>query len=366
MKPLSPLYYIKENKIRSFIIILMLFFTTLPYLAGNYVDSVYYFWDSYMDYSDRMAVVSGLSTDEDLREFQEFYNDLKADDSLIVMTRTPYGSVGLSWISTLGFEMGSASFVFETPEDLKTAFEIFGIDADLTDVEDGTVCISTALAAQYGLKKGDVIDSSVREGLLGSYRIAALLDDDSFIVFYVMRTDYEGDPARLNVLGRDLSGDELYQHIREIKGDRKADISQSARDQIESQFAPFHLIFGVGIALLSLILSVIVNSVVTGQFIERRYEFGVFRAIGLSKKEIYKKVAMEILVMDYIAYLAGAGFSLVFTLIMNELVYIPKGQFLPYYSDAGLYAFLLSNALVMIPTILLKGRSMSRSDVTEF
>jgi ABC-type antimicrobial peptide transport system permease subunit len=366
MRPLSPLYYIKENKIRSLIVILMLFFTTLLYLAGNYIDSVYYYWDSFMEYSDKMCVVSALSTDEDYKEFEQFYNDLLADDSLIVMPRTPWGSVGLPWICTLGFEMGSSSFVFDTPGDLKTAFEIFGINADLSDVADGTVCISTALANQYGLKKGDVIDSNVREGFLGSYRIAALTDDDSFIVFYVEHFDNEGIPLRLNVLGKELSGDDLYRHIMEMRGDRKADISEPAREGIDKQFAPFILIFGAGIVLLSLILSVIVNSVITGQFIERRFEFGVFRAIGMSKGEVYRKIAMELLVMDYIAAIAGICIILVFTFLMNELVYIPHGQYLPYYSDMGLYAFLISNALVMIPTILLKGRSMSKCDVTEF
>ena len=366
MRPLSPLYYIRENKIRSLIIIFMFFLTTLLFLAGNYIDSVYYYWDSYMDYSDKMLDVSALSTDEDYREFGEFYKDLLADDALIVMPRSPRGYVGLQWMSTMGFSMGSSSFIFETPEDLKTAFEVFGINADLSEVEDGTVCISTALAAQYGLKKGDVIDSSIREGFIGSYRIAALLDDDSFTVFYVENSDYDGDPVRLNVLGRNISGDELYQHIIQLQGDRKADISRPAREEIDKQFEPFILIFVAGIIFLSIILSVVVNSVITGQFIERRYEFGVFRAIGLTKGEIYRKVALELLVMDYIAYLAGAVFILLFTLLMNELVYLPKGQYLPYYSDIGLNSFLTSNALVMVPTIFLKGRSMSKCDVTEF
>ena len=56
MKPFSAIYYIKENKKKSILIIFMLFLTTLIFLAGNYVESVYYFWDRYMDYSDKMRV----------------------------------------------------------------------------------------------------------------------------------------------------------------------------------------------------------------------------------------------------------------------------------------------------------------------
>lgn len=366
MKPLSALYYIKENRMRSLIVIFMFMFTTLLYMAGNYVDSVYYYWDRYMEYTDKMLLVNGLSTDEDYEDFNSFYEDLLADDMLTVMPRTPQGSTGLSWTCTMGFDMGSASMVFETPEDLKTAFEAFGIDADLSDVSDGTVCISSALAAQYGLKKGDEISSAQIPGFVGRYPIAAILDDNSYIVFYVRSGEYEGSPVRLNVLGNGISGMELYDHLTEIKGDRKVDISEPSREAIHKQFEPFNLIFGVGIVILTLILAMIVGSVLSGQFMARRYEFGVFRAIGLSRGEVYFKIFRELAAMDMIAVAAGGALVFISSFLLNELYYIPDGKYLPYYSKTGLYAFLASNLLVLIPMFLLKGREMAKCDVTEF
>ena len=47
-KPGTP----QPNKKKSFIIIFMLLLTTFIFLAGNYIDSVYYFWNTYLDYSD--------------------------------------------------------------------------------------------------------------------------------------------------------------------------------------------------------------------------------------------------------------------------------------------------------------------------
>lgn len=366
MRPLSALYYIKENKTRSLIIIFLLMFTPLLYLAGNYVDSVYFYWDRYIEYTDKMLVVSGLSTDEDFADFASVYDDLCSDELLTVMPRTPQGSQGLPWICTMGFEMGSSSMVFETPEDLKTALDSFGVTADLSEVENGTVCISTALAKQYGLKKGDAIDSSVVPGFLGSYKIAALLEDNSFIVFYVRGGEYEGIPVRLNVLGNGISGDRLYEHITEIVGDRKADVTEPSREIIAKQFEPFFLIFGAGIILLTVVLSMIVNSVITGQFIARRYEFGIFRAIGLSRAEVYLKILHELAAMDIMAILAGGTIVFLGTFILNELYYIPGGRYLPYFSKTGSYAFLVSNLLVVLPTILIKGKSMAGCDVTEF
>ena len=62
----------------------------------------------------------------------------------------------------------------------------------------------------------------------------------------------------------------------------------------------------------------------------------------------------------------GAGLILLFTFMINELYYVPDGKFLPYFSKMGTYGFIISNAMVVIPTILFKGRAMGRADVTEF
>ena len=365
MKPLSAAYYVKENKGRALVILFLLFLTASQFLAGNYVNSVYYFWDAYMNYSDQLATVTALSTDENFSEFAEFTEDLMADDALIVMPRSPRAHRGLPWDSTMGFTMGTVSMVFNSPEDLRLAFEKLGIEGDFSKVEDQTIVISTAMAKQYGLDVGDIVDGSVKEGFPGSYRISALTTDDSFVVFYVDHDDTE--PAlRLNVIGKELTGQALRDHIDEIRAGRKAEVEKPIREEIDQQFVPCHLIFGAGIAILTVILAVIVNSVITGQFIARTYEFGVYRAIGLSKRTVYFKVARELLFMDAIAMFCGVVTCLIFTFLMNELLYIPTGKYLPYYSAEGMRAFLISNLLVVVPTILLKGRAMSKSNVTEF
>ena len=363
MKPMSAFYYVKENKGRAGIVIFLLFFTTLLFLAGNYIDSNYYYWKRVMEYSDRVSTVSAISADEDQKDFFAFREKLKGDESLLVYDVTGYGYSGLPWICTMGFEMGSSSMVFNSVEDMGDCFEMLGIKADLADMKDGSVCLSSALARQYGLKKGDIVDVSVYKNISGRHRVGAILEDDSYILFYIDHTD---TPFRMHVMSRELSGQELRDYLAELQGDFKVHIDQLMSVEIEKQFAPFKLVFGAGIVLLSLVLAVVVNSVITGQYIARTYEFGVYRAIGLKRREIYGKCAREILAMDLLAILFGAGIIFLFLFLANELYYIPAGRFCPYYSNMGLYAFLASNALVVIPTILLKGRSMSRADVTEF
>ncbi|MBQ8950829.1 MAG: ABC transporter permease [Eubacterium sp.] len=364
MKPFSAIYYIKENKKRSFISIFMLFLTTLIFLAGNYVESVYYFWDRYMDYSDKVCVVKSLSTDENFEDFNSFYNDLKSDENLIVQQRTGWGHIGLPWDCTLGFEMGTASMVFGSVDDMKEAFQHLGIECDYSELKDYSVVMSETFAKHYGLSKGDIIDASVYKGINGRYTLDAIIDDESFVLFYVIPC--EETVVRLNVMSPTMSGQELRDYIAAVQGDRKAQIDEPMRDNINGQFVPFKIIFSTGIVLLSLMLSIIVNSVITGQYIRRVYEFGVYRAIGISKAGIVKKCAAEILTMNILSTVLGAGLIIFFTFMINELYYIPNGKFLPYISKMGIYGFILSNILVVIPTILLKGREMCRADVTEF
>lgn len=364
MRPFSAMYYIKENKRKSIIIIFMLFLTTFIFLAGNYIDSVYYFWNSYNEYSDKLCVVDAPASAEDYNDFTEFYNELKNDDKLIVQPRTGWGHRGLPWKCTMGFEMGTASMVFSSVDDMKQAFDQFGIECDYTDIKDYSVVMSETFAKHYGLKKGDVIDSSTDKTIEGRYTLDALIDDESFVLFYVI----PGDDAvyRLNVMSPDMSGNELRDYIADRLGDRKAQISEPMRNEIERQFEPFFYIFFSGIILLSVVLSIVVNSVITGQYIRRVYEFGVYRAIGITKRGILKKCASEISMMNLLAVLFGAAVIIIFTFLINELYYIPDGKYLPYFSKIGLYGFLLSNVLVVIPTIISKGRGMAKADVTEF
>ncbi len=68
MKPFSAAYYIAKNKSRAAIIIFMMFLTMCMFLAGNYISSVWWFYDVTGTYDSRRMLVTALSTDtEDSR-----------------------------------------------------------------------------------------------------------------------------------------------------------------------------------------------------------------------------------------------------------------------------------------------------------
>ena len=363
MNPLSPVYYIKENKLRTALLVALLMCTVLLFLAGNYISSMRYYWLKNEEYDAKICMIGADASDEELKDYTSYMEELKKDDSLIVLERSSRGFGGLDWNTTMGVEMGSASMVFNTPEDLKTAFEYLGLECDLSQVKDRTVIMSKALASQYDLKVGDKVDYTVDKDINGVYTIAALTDDNSYMLFYVV---HDENRYRANIISKELSGRELRDLLKEKAAGRKINISALTSDMMDEQFVPFDYMFLLCIVILSVIHALTVNTVLTGHFIKRTYEFGVYRALGMNKGSIFKKIASELLAMDVIGIISGGLIVLFFSFMINGLYYIPKGMFLPYYSSLGVKAFIISNLLVVIPTVILKSSAMSKADVTEF
>ncbi len=364
MNPLSSFYYIKENRLRSAILIVLLMCTVLLFVAGNYISSMQYYWDKNEEYDSKLCLVHAMSQDEDFKDYRSFIEELENDEKLTVLLHTSRGFAGLDWMTTMGVEMGSCSMVFNTVDDLKTAFDHLGIECDLSNAGNRSVVMSEALAAQYGLKAGDVLDEKISDNISGSYKVAALTNDNSYSLFYVI---YDNDPLlRAYVMSREMSGNVLREYLKEKAGSRMVWVEPLLSEMIDEQLKPFDLMFLAIIVILSVIHAITVGTVLTGHFIKRTYEFGVYRALGLSKGRIFRKCAGEILMTDLLGIIAGAVICILFTFMINELYYIPKGLFLPYFSVLGLSAFAISNLCVVVPNIISRSKAMSKADVTEF
>ena len=364
MKPLSAFYYIKNNKGRAALIIFMLFFTIGMFIAGNFVQSMDWYWEEGCKVDDKIALMNLLPTDENGKDFYAVAEELEEDPKLTCMYRTGMGFGGLSWNSTLGFEIGAQSYVFDSPEDLKKTFAFLGLHADLSGIREGSVIVGKALANNRNLHLGDTVDGTLERSLPWAFTLDSLVEEDIYATFYIVETGE--NRARLYVYSDEMEGEELHHYLAEKIGDRKVKLNELLRDGLKRELRPMYLIMVAGVVLLSVILAVTVNSVVNGQYIRRTYEFGVYRALGLSRGRIERKTTGELLLMDLIAVVFGAGVSVLATFLLNELYYIPEGRYLPYFSMLGLICFFIANLTVMVPMIISKGRRMSRADVTEF
>ena len=361
-KPFSAFYYVKENIGRSLLIGCMFFLTTMLLLGGNYIQSNFYYWDGISEYTENVTDINGLPTDENYEEYKSVIEELKADPDLIVMLNSGYGASAVNWKCTLGFSMGNYAARYNTAEDLRTAFRIFGYKGDFSKVHDGSVIMSEALAKNKGFKLGDTLGPE--DGLHGEFTLDALIDEDIFAVFYV-ETEEE-NLLRAHVVSETLTSNQVRERVTQIVGSRKVKINSPIRKEVETTLGPINLIFYVALFLLSFVLSVSVNSVIAGHYAKRMYEFGIYRALGRTKGEIRRKCSAEIILTDVIATAVGIAAIELYTFLVNELYYIPHGQYLPYCSVLGIVGLAVANLLVLVPTVLLRGRSICRADVTEF
>ena len=364
MNPLSPIYYIRNNKGRAALIIFMLFFTTLLFMAGNYVASCDWYWEEAIDSAEKIALVEYIPGDEEWKDYDAVRAEFQADPKLHVMDRTGYGYGGLSWYCTIGIEMGSHSFVFNSKEDMEAAMKRLGLTVDLSNLKDHSIVISKALARNKGIHLGDTSDGTVDENLNSPFTVDALIEEDTYVSFYLVPD--EVNLARFYVFSDEMEGDGLYNYLYDQIGDRQVKVLTRLKSNVSQSLAPLHIVMIAGAILLSVILAVTVNSVVTGQYIKRTYEFGVYRALGLSKKTVFRKCAAELILMDVIAIVIGAAVHFLLTFLLNELLYIPEGKYLPYVTGLGGICFAVSNLTVLIPMLISKGRRMGKADVTEF
>lgn len=344
--------------------IFMMFMATLMFLAGNYICSTIYPFEKEFEYSDKLVVVGLQSTDEEFKDFADFTEVVKEDDKLRMVMSSAMGFGGLQRGTILNIEMGGWSYVFNSVQDMQEVFDHLGIEGDFSKCKHGSIIISKDFAKSRGIKLGDKIDHSFDRTLNREYSVDAIIDDESFCTFFI----YEDDDSlgRLYIYSDSMEGEELYDYVKKLAGDRKVQVAESERSSVLPQFDVFYMIFYAIDILVAIVLAVTINSVVTGQYLKRTYEFGVYRALGKSRKEVMAKVAAEVLSMNFIACIVGFVTIFLFTYLMNELVYQQKGMYLLYASQIGLIGFMICDILIILPLILSKGRLMSKADVTEF
>ena len=364
IKPFSALYYMKENRGRAALCIFMMFMATLMFLAGNYIHSTIYTFEREFEYSDKLVVVGLQSTDEEFKDFADFTKAVTEDDKLGMVMSSAMGFGGLRHGTILNLEMGGYSYVFNSVQDMQEVFDHLGIEGDFSKCKHGSMIISQDLAKDRGIKLGDKIDQSFDKSLDREYTVDAIIDDGSFCTFFI----YEDadNLGRLYIYSDSMEGEELYDYVKDLAGDRKVQITESERSSVLPQFDVFYMIFYAIDILIAIVLAVTINSVVTGQYLKRTYEFGIYKALGRSNREVKAKVAAEVLSMNLIACIVGFVTIFLFTYLMDELVYQQQGMYLLYASKIGVIGFIICDILIIIPLILSKGRLMSRADVTEF
>lgn len=365
MKPLSAWYYIKENKMKSFIVIMLMFLSVCVFSIGNYIHSDEYSFKKSYKYSEKLINISYMSIDEDGKDF-ESYTKSMSDVLNVKFIPKGYYAGNLSRTSTMGLELTTPPFVFQNADDMKTVFEYLGIEIDFSNIKNKSMVISKNLADNLNLKLGDTVGKDTKNSTLKTdFTIDGIIDDGAYQVFYICEREAPFEFYMYDDVDT-ISTKDFYKLAIACKMDRKVYVEQPLEDLVKANFSFVNLIFYTVSFIVAIVITIVANTVITGFFIKRKYEFGIFRALGISRKKIKIKIAKELILMDAIGCAIGFAVTFVATYLLNSFIFIPDGKYMVYWSFMGIVGFAVCNMLILIPMIIAKGNQMARADVTEY
>ncbi|MCH5339085.1 MAG: ABC transporter permease [Acetatifactor sp.] len=361
LKPFSSLYFIRENKARCILLMFMIFLGFGDYLGGLYVTNPLDNWECYLQYFDEVVSVNPAMTHEDLSDFVAFTEELEENDQVTVLRLGE--TEGFQWFTIMGFESGFASLTFCSVEDFHTYCEYFGIQCDFESLGNGSLILSEKLARNRGLEIGDKVNRDTNEAVYGDYTVTAFTQEDGYLQYYI--NEEAADKSHLLILGKGISGKELYDLVYELR-DRHPVSIYEIREQITGQLETFDKIYLFVILLLSVILAVTINAAFIGMYQRRNFEFAVYRAIGMGKGAIVRKLLGEFLWMDILALVLGGGVVFMGLYLFNNLVLYPDGKYLRYFHPTALTGLVVCNVMVILPLIVTRCRQLLRADICEY
>ncbi|MBR3760491.1 MAG: hypothetical protein IKK47_05850 [Ruminococcus sp.] len=363
MKPLSPLYFIKQNKTRCILLMFMIFLSFGAYLGGLYIYTPQENWDYACSLNDKFIEVYMGYNDENAKNYNAFRDEMKKRDDVIVIETGWYNQIERKTI--MGFTDGSLCSTFRTVDDFKTFCEQLDIKCNFDNVKEHTVVLSRLMADTKGYKVGDVISPDDDENdFYYDFTIAGITNEPGYTQYYIGSEEENG--YEMIILGKGISKEEVLKHAQTLAEKYPVHIEIPLREDIYDTYCIFNTIFIIVVIFLALILSVTVNAVFVGMYQRREFEFAVYRAIGISKKQIIKKICGEILCMDAIVLTLGGIIFFIGLYLFNHLVLFPNGLYIVYYAPVAIIALILCNVMTVVPLIITRTRKLLKTNVCDY
>lgn len=363
MKPFSAVYFIKENKKRCLLLMMMIFLSFGVYLGGLYVTNPLDNWQLCINYYDNLVTINRNSSDNE--NFGRFIQEVEKEGKTTVLPMGRYN--GFFWETIMGFESGPCTFTFCSVEDFKTYCSYMDIECDFDALKNGSMIMSEKFAKNKGFDIGKKIDGNDYTMIYSEFTLDAITKEEGYTLYFI--SDEYGMEGAM-ILGNTIKGTELYSYVYGLQAQlddvKGVYIYPGLRQEVEMQFESFNIIYIFIVILLSVILAITINAAFVGMYQRREFEFSVYRAIGISKKRIIGKLAGELLLIDVIALAMGTGIVLVGLYLLNNMVLYPIGKYLNYFEPLALYNMILCNVIIIVPLIITRCRKMLKTDICEY
>lgn len=362
MKPFSPLYFIKENKARCFLIIFMVFLTYTTYLGGIYVTNSGQYYNYDYDYLKKFAYVYYIKTDENMEDYHKMKEMLSSDEKVILI---PQGQDNTMLTQTvMGFNSSFLQFTFCSAENFKIFCNHMNINCDFDNLKSGSAIMSPMSAKNAGVKICDELKEG-RGDLNGKYTFDALTDEAGYHIYYINDQPY--DFAYL-ILNNGRSEDEFSDYTDMLMDKYNVGMVnlREYTEIVESNLEILNVLYIFILIIFILVLAVIINAIFVGMYQRRQYEFSVYKALGYGRKQIVGKIAGELICIDIIGLTVGGVVFFLSLYLLNNLYLERAGKFLFYYHPLALFGLMLCNVVMIVPLIFTRCRQMLRADICEY
>lgn len=379
MTPFSARYYIKNNIKRCISLILLLALTASAYLGYMYIHTFSVESLLCSDYIKDIAFVMPGGNIDTKEKLEQYFSDVeKVEKCSSVSGLYPIKFLNIEINTTMNIGLSNNYPIFENSDDIKSYNDTVKLMNESDLPKAGEIALSSKMAKNLGLKSGDIVsknninfssitDEKFKVKVFENENMTALAvaenseSENHSAVYMAVRkpgerepmcATFENDMNRLNAENPTI----MLQTYSYILTD----------GEIGEFIQMLNMVYYAILLFVCLILIFTINAIFTGAYERRRYEFSVYKALGISKRERNAKIIKEILLMDIIGLTIGMVLVLTSMSIIDATSLSSIGLTLGGFSPEALLITLVCNLCIVLPIMLLKIRKMKKYDVTEF
>lgn len=361
MKPFQAMYFVRHNLKKAMTVFIMIALTGLLYVGGSYLSNIEVSYLKTLEPESNVVYVNlnGVTSEQGK---DTFLQEISGDEKLHMFA---VGANNFIFPSVLTFTNGNYAFSY-TKEDFLWRNERMSWVKDTSLVQENTLFITKSYAKYLGLQDGDLLTESRKELTLyygehpytvrimeGDAMGAILIAQDSAVnEFYQLTWSDAGSEEYLQTRAAELK--EKYQTIEiETYAERVK--------EAKSQFNFNSIIFMSIIVVVTCVFFITINAVLVGIYDKRRSEFQIYESIGIPKSKIRRKVIGELLFMSAVGMVLGLLLAFAAITLLNVFLFAKDGLHLYYYHPWALGSWLICNAMILMPSILLRLRAIEKS-----
>ena len=344
------------------VLILMMSFITVCFIGGMYVDNPIETFRLSNKESDRYILITTRgSSNTAVDEYHALQEELRAnlpDEYEILYVNARYWS----YTTIMSFGCNQEGFIFKSVEDFEKFKKATHLVPEEVVLQDREVVVSRQLANNAGMKLGGPInpDSKVIVSAImdtpGIYGYGVV--DTSTGAMLIIKKDGVCDAAlqkEMRAMAQEMV--RKYPHV-------EANTASMYLEEVEQEMFFMKYIFIAVIVIVGVVLLVTINAAFTAAYDKRKHEFAIYKALGFKGGQIFRKVASEVLVMNFFALMLGAILNAGVILTLNQCLWGEGNRFWRV-SPMAVWGTLAEEVAVITTIILLNWKKVRKCEVTE-